>query len=77
MEGVEQQASSEAPVEASSATAPNGDDNAVPTELELRKTLVFDENLARLARRKGEQKYVRYQMNPRENWGPLAKASRR
>jgi tRNA (guanine26-N2/guanine27-N2)-dimethyltransferase len=77
MEGVEQQASSEAPVEASSETAPNGDDKAVPTELELRKTLVFDENLARLARRRGEQKYVRYQMNPRENWGPLAKASRR
>ncbi|RKK95515.1 tRNA (guanine(26)-N(2))-dimethyltransferase, mitochondrial [Fusarium oxysporum] len=75
MEGVEQQ-TSEAPVEGT-AGAPNGDDKPVPSEMELRKTLVFDENLARLARRRGEQKLVRYQMNPRENWGPLAKASRR
>ncbi|KAF4959653.1 hypothetical protein FGADI_1576 [Fusarium gaditjirri] len=75
MEGVEQQ-TSEAPVEGT-ADAPNGDDKPVPSETELRKTLVFDENLARLARRRGEQKLVRYQMNPRENWGPLAKASRR
>ncbi|KAH7483161.1 S-adenosyl-L-methionine-dependent methyltransferase [Fusarium oxysporum f. sp. albedinis] len=75
MEGVEQQ-TSEAPVEGT-AGATNGDDKPVPSEMELRKTLVFDENLARLARRRGEQKLVRYQMNPRENWGPLAKASRR
>ncbi|KAF5023675.1 hypothetical protein F66182_4241 [Fusarium sp. NRRL 66182] len=77
MEGIEQQGSSEAAVDASSANASNGENGSVPSELELRKTLVFDENLARLVRRRGEQKYVRYQMNPRENWGPLAKASRR
>ncbi|KAG9504503.1 hypothetical protein J7337_004476 [Fusarium musae] len=75
MEGVEQQ-SSEAPVE-NTADAQNGDGKLLLSEAELRKTLVFDENLARLARRRGEQKLVRYQMNPRENWGPLAKASRR
>ncbi|RFN53595.1 putative n2,n2-dimethylguanosine trna methyltransferase [Fusarium flagelliforme] len=76
MEGVEQETPAE-PVAATSASAQNGDDNAIPSEMELRKTLVFDESLARLARRKGEQKLVRYQMNPRENWGPLAKAARR
>ncbi|KAI1014632.1 hypothetical protein LB503_003663 [Fusarium chuoi] len=75
MEGVEQQ-TSEAPAEGT-ADAPNGDGKLLLSEAELRKTLVFDENLARLARRRGEQKLVRYQMNPRENWGPLAKASRR
>ncbi|CAG1970738.1 hypothetical protein SNK03_009642 [Fusarium graminearum] len=75
MEGVEQNPSE--PAEASSANAQSGEDNTVPSEMELRKTLVFDESLARLARRRGEQKYVRYQMNPRENWGPLAKAARR
>ncbi|KAF5605000.1 N2 N2-dimethylguanosine tRNA methyltransferase [Fusarium pseudocircinatum] len=75
MEGVEQQ-TSEVPVE-NTADVPNGDGKLLLSEAELRKTLVFDENLARLARRRGEQKLVRYQMNPRENWGPLAKASRR
>ncbi|KAF4969627.1 hypothetical protein FSARC_3206 [Fusarium sarcochroum] len=77
MEGVEQEGSAEVAADPSSEKASNGEDNSVPSEMELRKTLVFDENLARLARRRGEQKYVRYQMNPRENWGPLAKASRR
>ncbi|KAJ4270219.1 RNA methyltransferase tRNA(m5U54)methyltransferase [Fusarium torreyae] len=77
MEGVEQEGAAETAADASSKEAPNGEDESVPSEMELRKTLVFDENLARLARRRGEQKYVRYQMNPRENWGPLAKASRR
>ncbi|KAM5348155.1 hypothetical protein ACJ41O_007979 [Fusarium nematophilum] len=78
MEGVEQQASSGAAVaDTEPAGAQNGSDGAPPSESELRKTLVFDENLARLARRRGEQKYVRYQMNPRENWGPLSKASSR
>ncbi|KAF4977466.1 hypothetical protein FZEAL_6030 [Fusarium zealandicum] len=77
MEGVERQSSSETAADTTSADAPNGKDEAVPSELELRKTLVFDENLARLARRPGEQKYLRYQMNPRENWGPLTKAASR
>ena len=42
-------------------------------EQELRKTLVFDENLARLGRRDGKP-LVRYQANPEKNWGPLNKA---
>ncbi|KAI8723522.1 TRNA (guanine(26)-N(2))-dimethyltransferase [Fusarium sp. LHS14.1] len=81
MEGVEQSAPSSAVADTkpsdATATATNGKDEGAPSEMELRKTLVFDENLARLARRPREQKYVRYQMNPRENWGPLSKASSR
>ncbi|KAH7145719.1 N2,N2-dimethylguanosine tRNA methyltransferase-domain-containing protein [Dactylonectria estremocensis] len=56
--------------------APVENEAAAPTEEELRKTLVFNEDLARLWRRRGEQKIVRYQMNPRENWGPLSKANK-
>ncbi|OLN97539.1 tRNA (guanine(26)-N(2))-dimethyltransferase, mitochondrial [Colletotrichum chlorophyti] len=41
---------------------------------ELRRTLVFDENLARLGKRREQRKLVRYQMNPRENWGPMTRA---
>ncbi|KAH6607546.1 trna guanine26-n2-dimethyltransferase [Trichoderma cornu-damae] len=48
-----------------------------PGELELRKTLVFDDNLAQLGRRRDAQKLVRYQMNPRPDWGPLSKAKAR
>lgn len=75
MEGVE----SSTPAEVNADKQPQNDKDTVdpPTEAELRKTLVFNESLAKLARRRGEQKYVRYQMNPRENWGPLAKASSR
>ncbi|PFH59470.1 hypothetical protein XA68_12279 [Ophiocordyceps unilateralis] len=40
----------------------------------LRKTLVFDEALARLGRRQTSRQYVRYQMNPVPNWGPMTKA---
>ncbi|KAF4587366.1 N2,N2-dimethylguanosine tRNA methyltransferase [Ophiocordyceps camponoti-floridani] len=43
-------------------------------EDELRKTLVFDETLARLGRRQTSQRYVSYQMNPESNWGPMTKA---
>lgn len=35
------------------------------------KQVVFDEQLGRYQERK---KYVRYQMNPRENWGPMNRA---
>ena len=45
-----------------------------PSERELRKTLVFNEDLARLGRLRDTQKLVRYQMNPRPDWGPLSKA---
>ncbi|KAI6785306.1 uncharacterized protein J7T54_006948 [Emericellopsis cladophorae] len=46
-------------------------------EVELRKTLLFNEDLAALGRRnQGQKKLVRYQTNPRENWGPMVKAKR-
>ncbi|RDA86987.1 hypothetical protein CP532_6727, partial [Ophiocordyceps camponoti-leonardi (nom. inval.)] len=41
----------------------------------LRKTLVFNEALARLGRsRQTAQRCIRYQMNPEPNWGPMTKA---
>lgn len=43
-------------------------------EAELRKTLVFDEELARLGRQRGGQRVVRYQMNPHAHWGPMSRA---
>lgn len=73
MEGVEVEITTEAPATDAPASETNGSRNGVPSEHELRKTLVFNEELSRLARRK-EQKYVRYQANPRENWGPMSKA---
>jgi tRNA (guanine26-N2/guanine27-N2)-dimethyltransferase len=58
--------------------APETDeDNAAAAfkEEELRKTLVFNEDLAALGRRnQGKKKLVRYQTNPRANWGPMVKA---
>jgi tRNA (guanine26-N2/guanine27-N2)-dimethyltransferase len=48
------------------------------TEAMLRKTLVFDDALARLGRQgrqNGGKKVVRYQQNPERNWGPLTRAS--
>ncbi|KAH6687712.1 S-adenosyl-L-methionine-dependent methyltransferase [Plectosphaerella plurivora] len=45
------------------------------SEAELRKTLVFDDALARLGREKGQRKLVRYQFNPTENWGPMTRAA--
>ncbi|CAK7241125.1 MAG: RNA methyltransferase tRNA(m5U54)methyltransferase [Sporothrix thermara] len=38
-----------------------------------RQTIVFDEQLGRQLGRGGE-KLVRYQLNPRENWGPMNRA---
>ncbi|KAM3519864.1 hypothetical protein NHJ13051_007211 [Beauveria bassiana] len=49
-------------------------DQRALTEQDLRKTLVFNDDLARLGREGKAQNLVRYQMNPRENWGPLTKA---
>ncbi|KAL5622025.1 hypothetical protein BROUX41_005970 [Berkeleyomyces rouxiae] len=45
-------------------------------EAALRKTLVFDEALQKLGRDKeiGNKKLVRYQVNPREHWGPMTRA---
>lgn len=51
----------------------NGGKDVPPAEAELRKTLVFDDALAKLGRNKGTH-YVRYQINPQKNWGPLTKA---
>ncbi|TDZ22867.1 tRNA (guanine(26)-N(2))-dimethyltransferase [Colletotrichum orbiculare MAFF 240422] len=45
-----------------------------PTEEELRKTLVFNDELARLGKRTQGKKLLRYQMNPRDNWGPMVRA---
>jgi len=50
------------------------DDGAPPSEEELRKTLVFDEQLERLGREQKDKALVRYQLNPRENWGPMTRA---
>lgn len=59
----------------SEEAAKKGDEQASsPSELELRKSLVFNDDLARLGRLRDTQKLVRYQMNPRPDWGPLSKA---
>lgn len=44
------------------------------TKEELKRALVFDENLEKLGREKRDRRLVRYQVNPRENWGPMARA---
>lgn len=54
--------------------AQGGEADTPLSEAELRQTLVFNDDLARLARRHGERKVVRYQINPRANWGPMSKA---
>ncbi|SMR48346.1 unnamed protein product [Zymoseptoria tritici ST99CH_1E4] len=50
----------------------------VPGEVGRTFRVVFDEQLGRDPERdsrlKGGRKVVRYQMNPRENWGPMTKA---
>lgn len=66
MEGVE--------AEVKDAEKAASDDKKPVTEEDLRKTLVFNDELARLGREGKAQNLVRYQMNPRENWGPLTKA---
>ncbi len=55
-------------------SAPEADNAEAATEEELRKTLVFNDALARLGRQDAPRKLVRYQSNPRKNWGPLTKA---
>ncbi|KAJ6790167.1 hypothetical protein PWT90_08434 [Aphanocladium album] len=71
MEGVEGEVKE---AEKPSAEEPTAADKKTFTEEDLRKTLVFNDDLARLGREGKVQKLVRYQMNPRENWGPLTKA---
>lgn len=87
MEGVEAQPVLEVPemeapevevlVDRKDAGTTDGNKESGPTESELRKTLVFDNDLARLGRQRDAEKVVRYQMNPRPDWGPLAKARAR
>ncbi|POR37998.1 tRNA (Guanine(26)-N(2))-dimethyltransferase, mitochondrial [Tolypocladium paradoxum] len=60
--------------EASKEEQSSGEEKTVPSESELRKTLVFDEALAKLGRQRGSQRYVRYQMNPQRYWGPMTRA---
>ncbi|KAL2196829.1 S-adenosyl-L-methionine-dependent methyltransferase [Corynascus similis CBS 632.67] len=55
---------SEAPKSAETPANANG------TEV-IKQEVVFDEQLGRYQDKK---KYVRYQMNPRENWGPMNRA---
>nr|XP_036583188.1 N2,N2-dimethylguanosine tRNA methyltransferase [Colletotrichum truncatum]KAF6792164.1 N2,N2-dimethylguanosine tRNA methyltransferase [Colletotrichum truncatum] len=67
---VEMKESSE---ETEKAADKKSEENGLSQE-ELRKTLVFDENLAKLGKRIQGKKLVRYQMNPRDNWGPMTRA---
>lgn len=71
MEGVEQQNG-----DGTVAAKDNKEGEGPQTEVELRKTLVFNDDLARLGRQSAGKHVARYHMNPRENWGPLAKASK-
>ena len=57
--------------EADSSEAPKVD-NLPRDETGKIKEVVFDEQLGRY---KDKVKYVRYQMNPRENWGPMNRAT--
>ncbi|PKS08977.1 hypothetical protein jhhlp_003590 [Lomentospora prolificans] len=50
------------------------ENSAQSAEAESRKTLVFDEDLEKLGREKRNKALVRYQLNPRENWGPMTRA---
>ncbi|SPN99587.1 related to N2,N2-dimethylguanosine tRNA methyltransferase [Cephalotrichum gorgonifer] len=49
-------------------------DEAAAKREELRRTLVYDENLEKLGKEKKDRRLVRYQLNPRENWGPMSRA---
>ncbi|KAK5998592.1 tRNA 2,2-dimethylguanosine-26 methyltransferase [Cladobotryum mycophilum] len=55
----------------------SNDQSSEPTEVERRKTLVFNDDLARLGRQRDGERLIRYQMNPRADWGPLTKAKAR
>ncbi|KAF4126670.1 tRNA (guanine26-N2/guanine27-N2)-dimethyltransferase [Geosmithia morbida] len=43
-------------------------------ERELRKSLVFDDDLARRGQQTEGRRLVRYQANPEKNWGPMNRA---
>ncbi|KHN98057.1 N2,N2-dimethylguanosine tRNA methyltransferase [Metarhizium album ARSEF 1941] len=51
----------------------NVEKKELPSEEELRKTLVFDDALIQLGRQRGTR-YMRYQVNPHKYWGPMTRA---
>jgi tRNA (guanine26-N2/guanine27-N2)-dimethyltransferase len=53
------------------STRDKGDEDM---EESRRKTLRFDKGLEQLGRQEAGPRLVRYQQNPRENWGPMSKA---
>lgn len=54
--------------------ADKADESVPEKERELRKTLVFNEDLARLGQQTEGKRLVRYQANPEKNWGPMNRA---
>ncbi|KAF7560623.1 hypothetical protein G7046_g3543 [Stylonectria norvegica] len=68
MEGVESQQSSEVTASKDATKESTEDNSEPPSEAELRRTLVFDDALARLARRKGEQKVLETEARLRVLW---------
>ncbi|KAF9870346.1 N2, N2-dimethylguanosine tRNA methyltransferase [Colletotrichum karsti] len=73
--GAEQGEKTDTEMKETSETETAGDKSEKkPFSEELKKTLVFDEKLAQLGKRTQGRKLVRYQMNPRENWGPMTRA---
>ena len=57
----------------------NGDEEHGPTAMEKklpvhRLKFFFDEQLGKKSEENEGKKVVRYQMNPRANWGPLSRA---
>lgn len=76
MKDVENQTEPSDPPNCDAEHKSNGADESQepPTEEELRKTLVFNEDLAKLGRLSEGTRLVRYQANPEKNWGPLNRA---
>lgn len=76
MEGAEEeeQQVEDMPNPSGDGEKPDGAGEAVPSESDLRKTLVFNDALARLGQQRGSQRYLRYQVNPQPNWGPITRA---
>ncbi|WQF83541.1 Putative tRNA methyltransferase, Trm1 [Colletotrichum destructivum] len=74
-EGLEQDKQTDkGEVEKTDESSEGEEKKAAASQEELRKTLVFDDKLAKLGKRREQRKLVRYQMNPRENWGPMTRA---
>jgi len=50
--------------------------DAADTTGQKRWEIVFDQKLGKKGEQKGGRRLVRYQVNPRENWGPMTKAKK-